>query len=215
MTGEWTVKGEKPNGETVHRPVDSRSEAEALKIQASDLGIQNAEIVPPNAGEKPEAKTDGGGEVVAETGDDPEGIDLSDPEEDTEPEPSEGYDLPDSGPSVDEDPLVWMPEEFTDQIDGTTAINRKGFEVLAHHYEIQCDTEMVVGPVETNFEVVIHKATATDAEGDQYSAYGEAHIDDVDKNELVRYSDTRAYKRAVSRATGVGMVAVEELQGSV
>jgi len=123
--------------------------------------------------------------------------------------------LPDEGPSVDEDPLVWMPDEFTDTVDGTVSINRKGYEVIAHHYDIQCDTDMVVSPLESDYEVVIHKAVATDSDGDTYSAYGEAHTSDVDTDVMVRMSCTRAYKRAVSRASGVGMVAVEELQGSL
>ena len=127
----------------------------------------------------------------------------------------EEYDLPEGGPSVDEDPLVWMPDEFTDSIDGTTAINRKGFEVLAHHYDISATTEMVVSPTETGGEMVVHKATAVDADGDEYSAYGEAHKGTDTNHQMVRMSDTRAYKRAVSRATGVGMIAVEELQNEL
>jgi len=123
--------------------------------------------------------------------------------------------LPDEGPSVDEDPLVWMPDEFTDTVDGTVSINRKGYEVIAHHYDIQCETDMVVSPLESEYEVVIHKAVATDTDGDTYTAYGEAHTSDVDTDVMVRMSCTRAYKRAISRASGVGMVAVEELQGSL
>ncbi len=133
----------------------------------------------------------------------------------TESEPDEYTEqLPDDGPSVDEDPLVWMPDEFTDTIKGTTAINRKGFEVLAHHYDIECDTEHVVLPSETEYEYAVVKATAVDADGDTYGAYGEADIseEDMERPELLRYADTRAYKRAISRATGVGMVAVSELQ---
>jgi len=55
----------------------------------------------------------------------------------------------------------------------------------------------------------------TDADGDKYSAYGEAHASDNGVENIVRMSDTRAYKRAVSRATGVGMIAVEEIQNEL
>lgn len=64
-------------------------------------------------------------------------------------------------------------------------------------------------------EYVVHKATVWDADGDEYSAYGEAHASDNGVENIVRMSDTRAYKRAVSRATGVGTVAIEELQGEL
>jgi hypothetical protein len=127
-------------------------------------------------------------------------------------EPTEEYDLPDEGPSVDTDPLVWMPDEFTDVVDGTVTINRKGFEVLAHHYDVSGGTEMVVSPVETDMAYAVHKATVTDSDGEEYTAYGEAHASDNGEENIVRMSDTRAYKRAVSRATGVGTIAIEELQ---
>jgi len=124
-------------------------------------------------------------------------------------------DLPDEGPSISEDPLAWMPSDFTKTVDGTVTITRKGYEVLAHHYDIQGGTEMVVSPVDTDMEYVVHKASVVDADGDEYTAYGEAHASDNGVENIVRMSDTRAYKRAVSRATGVGTVAIEELQGEL
>lgn len=151
------------------------------------------------------AKADGGKTEVVDTPD-------QDPRE---PEPAEEYDLPDDGPSVDEDPLVWMPDEFTDTVDGTVTINRKGFEVLAHHYDVSGGTDMVVSPVDTDMEYAAHKATVTDADGNKYTAYGEAHATDNGEENIVRMSDTRAYKRAVSRATGVGTIAIEELQNDL
>jgi len=123
--------------------------------------------------------------------------------------------LPDDGPSISEDPLTWMPNEFIKTVDGTPTITRKGYEVLAHHYDVQGGTEMVVSPVETDMEYAVHKATVTDADGEEYSAYGEAHASDNGVENIVRMSDTRAYKRAVSRATGVGTVAIEELQNDL
>jgi len=123
----------------------------------------------------------------------------------------EYYDeLPDK-PPVDTDPLAWIPSEFQDEIDGTIAINRKGFEVLAHHYNISCETDMV----KYSDETVIHKAEARTEEGTVYTAYGEAHAEEDKSTQLVRLSDTRAFKRAVSRATGIGMVAVEELKNEL
>jgi len=130
----------------------------------------------------------------------------------TEPEPSENFEdeLPEN-PPVDTDPLDWIPAEFQDTIDGSIAINRKGFEVLAHHYNISCETDMV----EFSDETVIHKATAKTEDGTVYTAYGEAHSSEDKPEQLVRLSDTRAFKRSVSRATGIGMVAVSELKNEL
>lgn len=116
-------------------------------------------------------------------------------------------------PAVDEDPLTWMPAEFTDQIDGTVAINRKGYEVMAHHYGISTQSECLVGPETTDFAFCRVKATATKPDGTEYQAHGSAHVDRGDDPWLLlEMADTRARKRAVAQATGVGMAAVEELQ---
>jgi len=129
------------------------------------------------------------------------------------PEPKEtatdGYDLP-KNPPMDTDPLSWIPSDFVDNIDGTVAINRKGYEVLGQHFDISCQTEMIVSPVETDGEYCVHKAVAEN-DGTIYTAFGEAYYEN-EGNEMIRYSDTRSYKRALARATGVGMLAVEELR---
>ena len=192
------------------RPVDSRAEAEEIKADLEELGA-SVEIIPPNTGENQSASADAGVEVVEHATEESPTEDNEQPQT----QATDEYELPDDGPRVDEDPLVWMPDEFTDSIDGTVAINRKGFEVLAHHYDIQCSTEMVTNPVDADSDVIM-RAEATDADGDTYTAYGSASTDRGDDPYLlVEMADTRAYKRAVSRATGVGMVAVEELQNEL
>jgi len=45
---EWTVRGEKDNGDVVERDATSRSDAEATKAQAEDLGLTNVEIIAPD-----------------------------------------------------------------------------------------------------------------------------------------------------------------------
>jgi len=202
------------------REFESKSEAEDTKQDLLGLGASESDLeITAKTGDPPDeathttdgshnvqqgGKTDGGRVEPVEKVDEPIQEDYEDQ-------------LPEGGPSVDEDPLVWMPDEFTDDIQGTITINRKGFEVLAHHYDIQCDTESEVVPSDTDYEYAVVKATAVDAEGDTYGAYGEAKIDEEDMNayELLRYADTRAYKRAISRATGVGMVAIEELKAGM
>jgi hypothetical protein len=173
------------------RTVDTRSEAEDVKHDMETLGM-DVEIT--------SKATDGGFEVI-ET-----------PDEESR-EVTET--LPDEGPSVDEDPLTWMPDEFTDVIDGTVSINRKGYEVMAHHYDISTECTCIVGPEQSDFEFCRMQATATDPDGNTYTAHGSAHIDrGDDKVLLLEMADTRARKRAIAQATGVGMVAVEELQNS-
>lgn len=123
--------------------------------------------------------------------------------------------LPDEKPGVDTDPLDWVPGDFVDTIEGQQAINRKGFEVICQHYGISIETELVESPTESDWDSCIHKATAVTQDGVEYTAYGSAHVDrGDDKTLLIEMSDTRSYKRAASRATGIGMVAVEELKGA-
>lgn len=172
------------------RTVETRAEAEDVKHDMEQLGM----------GVEIQSKATDGGTEVVETPDDRETAER----------------LPNDGPSVDEDPLTWMPEEFTDVIEGTVSINRKGYEVMAHHYDISTECTCIVGPEQTDFEFCRMQATATDADGNRYTAHGSAHIDRGDDAVLLlEMADTRARKRAIAQATGVGMVAVEELQNNL
>jgi len=194
----WTLKDSRRDNE---REFDTKDAAEEAKNDLISLGAtpEDLTLVAPN---DQEVSADGGDAEVVDT---PEVV------EDTQPTDE----LPDTGPSITEDPISWMPSEFTERVDGTVTITRKGYEVLAHHYDIQGGTEMVVSPVDTDMNYAVHKATVTDADGDEYTAYGEAHADDNGVENITRMSDTRAYKRAVSRATGVGTIAIEEIQSEL
>jgi len=193
------------------RPVESRAKAEEVADELRSLGA-DVEIIPPGKEDNVDVAADDADES---DGSDTEGQPVPEQVSDSVAAVRETRgDLPDDGPSVDEDPLVWMPDEFTDTIDGSVAINRKGFEVLAHHYSIQCETELCADL--TTDSRVTCKAIATDADGDTYSAFGSASNErGDDAGLLVEMADTRAYKRAISRATGVGMVAVSELQNEL
>jgi len=150
----------------------------------------------------------------------PEGADVQQVEsattEPVEPTAQAGPDHPDlPDRSVSDDPLTWIPGEFVDQIDGSQAINRKGFEVLAHFYDVSTTSDLQVKPEETDHEYCRVKATAT-IDGRTVEAFGSAHVDRGDDPELLlEMADTRARKRALSIATGVGAVAVEELKNEV
>jgi hypothetical protein len=212
---KWTLY-DKGNDNARHFEDRSTVEQKADDAESEPLCL-DVEIYPP--GEHPEISEPG--PRLEDQSEDVEVVEHGDtPSEDvleaTGDADSYADQLPDEGPSVDEDPLVWMPDEFTDRIDGTVAINRKGFEVLAHHYDISCRTE--VCDRLTTDDRVVFKATAEDADGTTYTAFGSAgeERDDVERGRpVVEMADTRSYKRALSRATGVGMVAVEELQDEV
>lgn len=194
---DWTIRDDDTGKEWY---ADSRREAER---RVDEFPTRDLKIVPPGA------KTDGGETVQ------PEVVDQTDKSEvsETPPEPS-NYDLPER--SVSDDPLDWVPGDFIDVIDGTQAINRKGFAVLCHFYGIDTDSDVQVAPEETDFEYCRVKATAYTEDGRSYEAHGSAHVDRGDDPYLlVEMADTRAKKRAQADATGVGAVAVSELKNEV
>lgn len=130
------------------------------------------------------------------------------------PESVEYGELPER--SVGTDPMEWVPGDFIDEIDGTPAINRKGFEVLSHFYDIGVRSNVDVAPEETGHEYCRVKAVAVCPDGRECEAYGSAHVDRGDDPPLLlEMADTRARKRALSIATGVGAVAVSELKNEV
>lgn len=194
--GAWAVR-DRDRGK--RREFDSRARAETAMRDLEDLGL-NVELVPPGE------SVDGSEQTELPTARDADDVEQSSGDVD----PGE-YDL--DGRTVAVDPMTWIPDEFVDWIDGTPAINRKGFEVLGHFYDVDVETEVQVGPADTDFEYCQVKATATTAGGRRCEALGSAHVDRGDDPKLLlEYADTRARKRALSIATGVGAVAVEELK---
>lgn len=197
---KWTIE-DTETGETWEK--DSRADAEAAVEMFGDE--RELEIVPPT-------ETDGGAKkaTVEDTPDEdpregtPEPVDV-DPDE---------FDLPDR--SVSDNPLNWVPGDFVDEIDGSQAINRMGFEVLGHFYNVDVEADLEVPPEETDFEFCRVKAVATTPDGRTCEAFGSAHVDRGDDSYLLlEMADTRARKRALSIATGVGAVAVAELRSEV
>jgi hypothetical protein len=180
---------------------DSRSDAEDMAATARELGSDDVEILSPQ-------------ETTADGGDDDVEI-INHVDRDLEPaDAEEAADLPER--SVADDPLTWMPGHFVDDIDGTPAVNRKGFEVLSHFYSVSVAAELQVPPEETDHEYARVKATATTDDGRTCEAFGSAHVDRGDDPELLlEMADTRARKRCLSIATGAGAVAVEELRSEV
>jgi hypothetical protein len=134
--------------------------------------------------------------------------------EEEPPQPTE-EDI-ESAPSVEDDPVDWLPDHFIDHIQGVPTVNRKGYAVIASKYDVSVTAEPVVRASETGFEYAEFQATAYTADGTEYSGFGSAHInrDNGDSPYLLNeLAETRAMKRAVAWATGIGLTAVEELQG--
>jgi len=184
-----------------HQKADSRTHAEEMADTARDFGSEDVEILAPADGmvdDRPEP--DGGTPEAVAT------------------EVVEPTDAPDTLPdrSVSDDPLTWMPSEFVDEIDGSQAINRRGFEVLSHFYDIGINSEVVVAPEETDHTYCRVTATATMPDGRECVSHGSAHVDRGDDAVLLlEMADTRARKRALSIASGAGAVAVSELKNEV
>jgi hypothetical protein len=196
--GGWVVRDPERDNE---RTFDTRAAAEDAAGELRDLGA-DVELVSPGDAPEPD-----GGNAAVEVVDEPE------PDPDIETETADDA-LPER--SVADDPLNWVPGEFVDEIDGTQAINRKGFEVLSHFYDVDVHAEVQVPPEETDFEFCRVKATATTDDRRECEAFGSAHVDrDDDPWLLLEMADTRARKRALSIATGVGAVAVAELKNEV
>lgn len=197
---------------------------------ASKVEVDGAEVIEMSGEDGGNTEDSDDDNSAVDDGDDSEDVEMTDDDVEDEhaerieatPEPVEedvptnaADKLPDEKPGVDTDPLSWVPGDFVDIIDGTPAINRKGFEVICQHYGVSIKTDMIETPSDNDWTACIHKARAITEDGIEYAAYGSSHVErGDDKALLVSMSDTRAYKRAASRATGVGMLAVEELQAA-
>jgi len=198
---EWTLIDHSREN---RREFESRADAETARADLRDLGIDpdDLEIIPPT-------ETDGSGAVEPEV--------VGSEETDAQPDETPDENRPDlSERSVADDPIAWMPGEFVDVIDGSEAINRKGFEVLSHFYDVSVTADLQTAPEETDHEHCRVKATATTPDGREVEAFGSAHVDRGDDPWLlVEMAGTRARKRAISVATGAGAVAVEELKNEL
>jgi len=199
---DWVLRDDaNGNRKTFGTRTDAEDAREDL-LALDGVSPDDLEIVPPT-------ETDGSGAVEPAVVDGDGG--------DAQP-----VETPDNTPdtldnrSVADDPIAWMPGEFVDVIDGTEAINRKGFEVLAHFYDVDVTADLQTAPEETGHEFCRVKATAQTADGRTVEAFGSAHVDRGDDPWLlVEMAGTRARKRALSVATGAGAVAVEELKNEL
>lgn len=225
----WIVKDTTRGNE---RECSSRAEAEEKKGDMVSLGAspEDIEISPPTEDVEPEvvdhseddelpppdteATTDGGA-VVSEESETP--AEVIESEEEAKDIITGVEDLQDA--PVDADPLTAMPGHFVDRIEGEPTINKKGYCVLAERFGISVTSEALVSASETDFEYAEWKATATTEDGREYSGTGSAHIERGSGNNtddpyvLNEQAETRAMKRAVQWATGIGIVGYAEMTG--
>jgi len=132
------------------------------------------------------------------------------PQQATEKETAEAIDK--LGESLEDDPLNILPGHMQDNIQGTPAINKRGYAMIAERYGIEVTTEILSLPWSNSDNRAVAKATATTDDGRTYTGHATASADDGDMPEqLIELADTRAAKRAVSWASGLGIVAYEEL----
>lgn len=191
----WVLDAD--NGET--RAFDQRAEAERTKADLEDLGL-TVELTHET---QAEPVSDGGS--VQTDGEQAVAVPDQDGESATLP----------TSPDVTEDPLTWMPDHFVDTIEGVPAINRKGYAVLAEHYDISVTAEPLSIPSESDWEYAEFRAVATTPDGREYSGFGSAHVERGDDKVLLgEMAETRAVKRATANATGIGMTAVEEMRSA-
>jgi len=155
---------------------------------------------------------------------DPEIVDHSEEQSTPEPPAEQEPEVVEPGvremqdKDISDDPLSVMPSHFVDRIQGTPVINRKGYAVLAEHYGIEVVAEPVTLPGATDHTYAEFRAIATTEDGTEYSGFGSAHVDRQDGDDpylLAELAETRAMKRCVAWATGVGMTAKVEMEGSL
>jgi hypothetical protein len=205
---DWQVFD--PDNDNV-RAFDARSDAEDARDDMADFGI-DVEMYPPGETPADDAAADGG------TTGDPgtPAAQAADPNATADPQPDPVEQVPDD-PNLTDDPFAWMPGDFVDSIDGTPTINRRGYAALGRKFGISApDVSVQVGPEETDHTYCRVKATVEDADGRTYQNHGSAGVErGDDATLLLELATTRARKRALAGATGVGLIAVEELKNEL
>ena len=215
---EWKVI-DQDTGDVWYK--DTRSEAEEA---LEEFSMRDLEIEGPDGDTQDNPPHDHHGNPVEETDGGTDEIDAEivdhtkEDKEQTEDAQNSVTGMPDSKPSLDQDPVDWMPSHFVDTIQGVPTVNRKGYCVIAEQYGVEVTSEPLVRASESEFEYAEFKAIAITSDGRRYSGFGSAHIDRQDGDDpylLNELAETRAMKRAVSWATGMGITAASEMQNSL
>jgi hypothetical protein len=119
--------------------------------------------------------------------------------------------------SVQTDPLDIVPEYMISEVDGQPTINKRGYAVIANHFDIAVQSEALTAAGETDHEFAEFKATAWkrgDGPEEGYTGHATARRTEDRRgieNNLNEMAETRAMNRAVAWASGVGLLAWEEM----
>jgi len=187
----WDKDNENRKGAT------SRSDAEDKAETAREFGSDDVEILPPFEDAQDT-------EVVEE-----EAQAVVEPER--PPTPNEDP-LAQLGEELGTDPLDILPGHMTDRIQDELAVNKRGYAMIAERFGIEVNADVVEFPWDNEESRCVATATATTDSGDEYSGWATACADDGDMPEqLIELAETRSLKRAVSWASGVGIVSYQEL----
>ena len=130
--------------------------------------------------------------------------------------------LPEEMPgSVRTDPLDVIPGYMIDEVEGQPTINKRGYAVIANRFDIVVQSEAITTAGETDHEYAEFKAAAWRKEDGPecgYTGHATARASEERRgmaDNLNEMAETRAMKRAVAWASGVGILAWEELAGYV
>jgi len=170
---------------------DSRSEAEEKRNDIISMGADPEDLViEADQTTETDASNDGANATMVDHTEDTD-ADLI----------AESDAVPSERPTVDENPVDWMPSHFVDRIQGQPTVNRKGYAVIASQFDVSVVAEPVTLASETDFEYAEFRAVATTADGTEYSGMGSAHVDRDDgdgEHILNELAETRAMKRATA-----------------
>jgi len=179
------------------RECESRAEAEEIKSDMEGLGL-DVKIVQPE-------KTDGGVTSPAKANNvSPEVVD--------EDVSKTGGALAELGQELGTDPLSILPSHMVDEIQGQLAVNKRGYAMIAERYGVAVSAEIVSYPWDNSEGRCVAKAEAETEDGRTYTGHATACVEDGDMaDQIIELAETRSLKRAVSWASGVGIVSYQEL----
>ncbi|MFB9806706.1 hypothetical protein ACFFQF_19415 [Haladaptatus pallidirubidus] len=120
--------------------------------------------------------------------------------------------------TVQMDPLDIVPEYMIDEVDGQPTINKRGYAVIARQFDIIVNSEAIMTAGQTDHQYAEFKASAwkkEDGPKHAYTGHGTARASEnrngIEYN-LNEMAETRAMKRAVAWASGIGILAWEEMR---
>lgn len=117
------------------------------------------------------------------------------------------------------DPLDVLPDYMIDVVEGQPTINKRGYAVIANHFDIVVQAEAITTAGETDHEYAEFVARAwkkADGPENAYTGHATARATEDRRgvaDNLNEMAETRAMKRALAWASGVGILAWEELSG--